>query len=109
MQFQRGQYNHNSTHRIDFQNCGSYRPDVIIRRKAQLQNDGLGQERLFYHHGKKYTNNMISWYDEQYNQRERTENDKLPDSRHWDSHTLSWVPEKSDYPMQGKDFHLILF
>ena len=44
---------------------------------------------------------MISWYDEQFNKRPREEWDKLPDLRHWDSHQLAWVPEKSDHPMQG--------
>lgn len=100
-QFLKGNYKHNSTNRIDFQNYGSFRPDVIIRRKAQLQSDGLGAERLFYHHGNKYSNNMISWYDEQYNKRQREEKDKLPETRHWDGNSLSWVPEKSDYPIQG--------
>lgn len=101
-QFQKGNFKHNSTNRIDFVNYDGFRPDVLIRRKAQLQNDGLGTERLFSHHGKAYSNNMISWYDEQYNKREREGSNKLPDTRHWDGHSLSWVPEKSDFPIQGE-------
>lgn len=44
---------------------------------------------------------MISWYDEQFNKRDREATDKLPDLRKWDGHKLAWAPEKSDYPMQG--------
>jgi len=66
-----------------------------------LRNDGLGKELLFYHHGNRYSNNMISWYDEHYNKRERDEKNKLPELRHWDSHQLAWIPEKTDYPIQG--------
>ena len=49
----------------------------------------------------RYKNNLISWYDEQYNHRKREEGDQLPDLRQWDGHTLSWAPERTDYPMQG--------
>ena len=74
--FQKGEYKHNSTHRIDFQNYGSSRPDVIIRRKAQLTNDGLGKEFLFYHHGNRYSNNMISCMDNINKKKERVETEK---------------------------------
>lgn len=99
--FRKGNVKHNSTHRMDFKSWGGSRPDVVVRRKAQLQNDGLGKESLFYHHGNRYSNNMISWYDEQFNKRERDDANKLPDLRSWDSHRLAWLPEKSDYPIQG--------
>lgn len=101
--FQRDPTNlcHNSTHRTDFKLYGSYRPDVNIRRKAQFKHEGMGKENLFYHHGKRYSNNCISWYDEQFNKRERDEANKLPELRSWDSHSLAWQPEKSDYPIQG--------
>ena len=101
LQFRKGNVRHNSTHRIDFKNWHSSRPDVILRRKAQLQNEGLGKENLFYHHGNRYSNNMISWYDEQFNKREREGPNKLPELRQWDSHRLAWLPEKSDHPIQG--------
>ena len=100
-QFQKGKLKHNSTYRYDFKDVGSSKPDVIQRRKAQIRSEGLGKELLFYHHGNRYSNNMISWYDEHYNKRERDENNKLPELRHWDSQRLSWVPEKTDYPIQG--------
>lgn len=97
--FQKGDLKHNSTHRVDFRNYGSHRPDVIIRRKALLRNDGLGPENLFWHHGTRYTNNMLSWYDEHYNGRWRE--NTLPPSRQWNGHQLAWAPEKSDYPLQA--------
>ncbi|KAK3088568.1 hypothetical protein FSP39_020719 [Pinctada imbricata] len=97
--FQKGTTQHNSTNRIDFRNFGSHRPDVIVRRKALLRNDGMGQEYIFHHHGNKYANNTISWYDEQYNG--RFQENTLPDLRDWNGHKLAWAPEKSDYPVQG--------
>ncbi|XP_013404083.1 uncharacterized protein C1orf158 homolog [Lingula anatina] len=100
--FDKGNYKHNSTHRMDFKNYeGAGKPDVIIRRQAMLKNEGLGKEMLFTHHGNKYSNNMISWYDEHYNKRERPEWNKLPELRDWDGHKLAWAPEKTDYPLQG--------
>lgn len=100
--FKKGAQANNSTYRQDFVNCDGHRPDVILRRKAELQNEGLGKEFLFYHHGNRYSNNMISWYDEHYNKRERDEKNKLPEMRHWDGHAMAWVPEKTDYPIQGE-------
>lgn len=99
--FNKGDQKHNSTHRIDFRNFKGHRPDVLVRRKALLKNNGLGPEHIFYHHGRKYSNNMVSWYDEHYNGR-WTENGDLPGLRDWNSHKLSWAPERSDYPLQGK-------
>jgi len=40
-------------------------------------------------------------YDEDYNRRPREDAGKLPVLRKWNSNTMSWVPEKSDYPLQG--------
>ncbi|XP_050412082.1 cilia- and flagella-associated protein 107 [Patella vulgata] len=98
--FQRGNNLHNSTHRTDFRNWGGHRPDVVIRRNAMMRSDGLGPETLFHHHGKKYSNNMVSWYDEQYNG--RWHENCLPELRNWNGHCLAWVPEKSDHPLQGQ-------
>ncbi|XP_064642172.1 cilia- and flagella-associated protein 107-like [Lineus longissimus] len=99
--FNKGEYKHNSTHRTDFKDYSPWKPDVVLRRRAQLNNEGLGKEFIFYHHGNKYSNNMISWYDEHYNHRPREAWDQLPELRTWDSNQLAWIPEKSDYPMQG--------
>jgi len=100
--FQRGTHSNSSTHRTDFKLYPEHQPDTLIRRSALMRNDGLKKQNLFDHHGNKYSNNMISWYDEQFNKRDREASDKLPDLRKWDGHKLAWAPEKSDYPMQGK-------
>ncbi|KAL3862740.1 hypothetical protein ACJMK2_008693 [Sinanodonta woodiana] len=97
--FLRGDHKNNSTHRTDFRNFGNHRPDVIVRRKAVLKNDGYGPEYLFYHHGNRYANNKISWYDEHYNG--RWKENSLPPTREWNGNRLAWGPEKSDYPLQG--------
>lgn len=98
--FLRGDCKHNSTHRTDFRNFTGHRPDVIVRRKASLLNtEGIGPENLFHHHGKAYSNNMVSWYDEFYNGRWRE--NTLPELRDWNGHQLAWAPEKSDFPLQG--------
>ncbi|XP_033108747.1 uncharacterized protein C1orf158 homolog [Anneissia japonica] len=92
--------NSTSTHRMDFKDYSCFRPDVMTRRSAMLQNEGLPNALIFNHHGNHYSNNMISLYDEHYNKKEREPMDRLPSLRHWDSHTLSWVPEKSDHPIE---------
>ncbi|XP_064611525.1 cilia- and flagella-associated protein 107-like [Liolophura sinensis] len=98
--FKKGTEKHNSTHRIDFQPYAGHHPDVIIRRNGMLQNEGLRKEQLFSHHGGRYSNNMITWYDEQFNGRWH-ENKFIRPLREWKSHNLSWSPEKSDFPLQG--------
>lgn len=98
--FTRGDCKHNSTHRIDFRNFTGHRPDVIVRRKALLKNDGIGPENLFHHHGNRYSNNMVSWYDEYYNGRWRE--NTVPNLREWNGNQLAWAPERSDFPLQGK-------
>lgn len=99
MQFKKGSYKHNTTHRIDFQNYGNHRPDVIIRRKRELLNEGLPQELIFHHHGNRYARNLVTWYDEDYNGRYKEK--KLPELRTWTSKHVSWLPEKSDIHVQG--------
>ena len=101
LQFNKGNQKHNSTHRTDFRNFSGHRPDVLVRRQALQKNLGLGPEHIFYHHGKRYENNNVSWYDEMYNGRWE-ENKDLPGLRDWNSHKLSWAPERSDYPLQGR-------
>ncbi|KAI8500359.1 PREDICTED: uncharacterized protein C1orf158 homolog [Branchiostoma belcheri] len=99
-QFEKGRYRHTSTHRLDFRDWKGHKPDITIRRAALQRNEGLPKSLVFDHHGKHYSNNMISWYDQQFNKRELDEG-TLPKLRSWDSHRLAWAPEKSDYPLQG--------
>lgn len=99
--FQRGKaLSGNSTHRIDFQHLSS-KPRRNTRRKAEMHNDGLDPKHLFSHHGHKYSNNMISWYDQHMNQRELVEGD-LPEKRTWDGKKMVWAPERTDFPLQGR-------
>lgn len=99
LSFLKGNYKHNSTHRIDFRSYGNHRPDVLIRRNGEMANRGLPAEIIFHHHGRAYGNNMVSWYDEDFNGRYREKN--LPPLRDWKSHKLAWIPEKSDHPVSA--------
>jgi len=47
-----------------------------------------------------YSNNLISWYDQHFNGRDKEES-PLPKLRTWHGTTLTWSPEKSDFPLQG--------
>jgi len=92
----------NSTHRNDFNKYshGSYLPDMKIRREAEMLNEGLPKKFVFSHHGDSYSNNLISWYDQQMNQRELCES-TLPKLRQWDGKSTSFKPENTDHPLQG--------
>ncbi|XP_071805709.1 cilia- and flagella-associated protein 107-like [Asterias amurensis] len=99
--WKRGQTGINSTHRMDFVKYPNYKPDVMTRRAAMMRSDGLDNKLLFEHHNNDFSSNLISWYDEQFNKRERTGRDTLPEQRSWDSHKLAWEPEKSDHPIHS--------
>lgn len=101
-QFRRGTHSNTSTHLTDYRLYEGHKPDILTRRAALMRNEGMKKQHLFTHHGKTYSNNLISWYDEQFNNRPREEGDRLPDLRQWDGHKLAWAPERSDYPMQGR-------
>ncbi|XP_041480051.1 uncharacterized protein C1orf158 homolog [Lytechinus variegatus] len=100
--FEKGGEKHTSTHRKDYVNNRNFAPDVMTRRAAKMKNEGLDQTLIFAHHNKDLKNNLISWYDEQFNKRERLESDKLPELRHWDGQKLAWEPEKTDHPVKGE-------
>ncbi|XP_072036291.1 cilia- and flagella-associated protein 107-like [Amphiura filiformis] len=97
----KGRCNHTSTHRFDYKNNSGFKPDIYTRRNAMVQNEGLSNNLIFSHHNADYSSNLVSWYDEHFNKRERGPQDALPALRHWDSHTLSWQPEKTDHPLKG--------
>jgi hypothetical protein len=94
-------YKHASTYSIDFKNYPGASPDVLIRRNAELNNSGLPSGVLFGR-GTEPRQDLITWYDQDYNGRVREGHDKLPELRNWSSSSMSWVPEKSDYPIQGE-------
>ncbi|KAL8592458.1 hypothetical protein ACOMHN_021400 [Nucella lapillus] len=97
--FIKGNYKHNSTYRTNYYDYGPCRrPDVIVRRQGEQHNTGLPAELLLHHHGNKYANNLVTWYDEDYNGRWREKN--MPPLRHFDNNKLKWEPEKSDLHVQ---------
>ncbi|XP_059154154.1 cilia- and flagella-associated protein 107-like [Physella acuta] len=99
LKFPDTKYKHNSTNRIDFKSYGEVHPDVTVRRNALLNNEGLPADMIFRHHDDAYNNMLITTYDENFNGRWRENN--LPALRKWDSQTLGWLPERSDYPLRG--------
>jgi hypothetical protein len=92
-----------STHRRDFLNYrGQHLPDVIIRRNALARNDGIGRQHLFAHHGKCYSNNMVSMYHDMYNKPWLQDPDATclrTSLRQYDSNKVSWQPEPIDKPI----------
>ena len=53
-----------------------------------------------------YSNNLISWYDQHFNGRDKEES-PLPKLRTWHGTTLTWSPEKSDFPLQGMSLYVL--
>ncbi|RDD39114.1 Uncharacterized protein C1orf158-like protein [Trichoplax sp. H2] len=98
MQYQRENFNHSSTQRHDYKPYGNAKPDTFIRRAALARNNGLNKQQIFFHHGKKYNDNMISYYDQVYNKRDL---EHIPTNRRWDLKRIAWLPEKSDVPIYG--------
>ena len=72
-----------------------------MRRKHWLRGDGIGSRFILRHHGHVYDDNLITSYDQEYNKRERRGRNVLPPLRKWDSTNISWIPEKSDFPIYG--------
>ncbi|XP_076435761.1 cilia- and flagella-associated protein 107-like [Babylonia areolata] len=90
-------HKHDSMYRTMYRNYGLVKPDVIVRRRAEQHNTGMPPELFLNHHGNKYMHNMVTWYDEDYNGRWREKG--LP-PRHYDRHSMKWLPEKSDHCVQ---------
>jgi len=87
-----------------YQKCVSFNNGLYTKQRHILIFSwiaGLPKDLLFGHHGKAYSNNMISLYDEYYNRRARPDGQKFPPVRSWDSKSMTWVPEKIDHPLQG--------
>lgn len=91
----------NSTNREDYRSYYGFQPDKQTRREATMRNAGIPHKFFFAHHGNVYDKNHISLYDQHMNQRDPKES-SLPNLRKWDSKAACFLPEKSDYPLQGK-------
>ncbi|PIK51090.1 hypothetical protein BSL78_12040 [Apostichopus japonicus] len=87
---------------MDFAKYPGYKPDIMTRRAAMLRGEGLNNKLLFSHHKSDHTENLVSWYDQHYNKKERPVSDQLPEFRHWDGNRLAWEPEASDHPIRGQ-------
>jgi len=99
--FNRENFKHTSSNRMDYISYPDHRPDVTRRRHGTIRHDGLPETLFTRHHGDKYDNLHVTWYDENYNRRARLGSNKLPSLRNWSLHKIAWVPEKSDHPIQG--------
>ena len=95
-----------STYQVDFKQYGGCFPDCVLRREQRVRDEGLDKRFFLYHHNG-YKNELISWYDEHYNQRERPSCQRFPVLRSWNGHQLGWRPEKNDHPIQGKWLFLL--
>lgn len=93
-----------TTYSADFKGHPGSRPDVLVRRTGELNCAGLPSGVLFGHGAthRPLNSDLITWYDEDYNRRPREGPNKLPELRSFSTSTLTWIPEKSDYPIQGE-------
>lgn len=93
-----------TTYSADFKGHPGSHPDVLVRRTGELNCAGLPSGVLFGHGAtqRPLNSDLITWYDEDYNRRPREGPNKLPDLRSFSTSTLTWIPEKSDYPIQGE-------
>ncbi|KAM4014892.1 cilia- and flagella-associated protein 107 [Anomaloglossus baeobatrachus] len=79
----------------DFVQFSDSKPDRIQRRYFLKRMEGLPGHHLLSHHGEPGTRNLVSHYDDHYI---RHGNSTLPPLRSWDGNSLTWAPEKSDFP-----------
>jgi hypothetical protein len=75
-----------------------------VRFRIEQDRGALPTDRFFRHHGKRHNCNWITWYDETYNRRRFTDECgrmNFPKERTWSVLEDQWLPEQSDYPLQG--------
>uniref|UniRef100_A0A8C3JET7 Chromosome 1 open reading frame 158 n=1 Tax=Calidris pygmaea TaxID=425635 RepID=A0A8C3JET7_9CHAR len=58
---------------------------------------GLPMQHFFTHHEEPRSRNLVSEYDDKYNR--HGYNPVLPPIRSWSGRKLSWIPQKSDFPI----------
>ncbi|XP_044139142.1 uncharacterized protein C1orf158 homolog [Bufo gargarizans] len=84
-----------SCYEKDFVQFSDSKPDRIQRRGFLKRMEGLPGHHLLSHHGQLSSRHLVSQYDDDYI---RSGNSTLPPLRSWDGNSLTWVPEKSDFP-----------
>lgn len=61
IQFEKKEYNANSTYKIDYTGFPGAVPDVVLRRKLIGASDGVGAKHLIGMHDLDSSKNMITW------------------------------------------------
>uniref|UniRef100_A0A8C8VL04 Chromosome 1 open reading frame 158 n=1 Tax=Pelusios castaneus TaxID=367368 RepID=A0A8C8VL04_9SAUR len=87
----------NSIYGTDFVRFPDRKTDQIVRRTIMKKLDGLPKQHLFMHHEESSNRNLVTQYDDHYNR--HGYNPVLPPLRRWNGQKLSWLPEKSDFPL----------
>lgn len=64
---------------------------------------GLPPQYLFTHHDEPRSRYLVSEYEDKYNR--HGYNPVLPPLRTWNGRRLSWIPQKSDFPIIGRFGH----
>ncbi|XP_075047223.1 cilia- and flagella-associated protein 107 [Mixophyes fleayi] len=86
----------NSCYDIDFVRYQDSKPDRIQRRFYLKRMEGLPKQHLITHQGELDSRNLVSQYDDNF---VRHGNSTLPPLRSWDGNSLTWAPERSDFPV----------
>ncbi|CAN2388152.1 protein C1orf158 homolog [Pristimantis euphronides] len=84
-----------SCYEKDFVRFSDSEPDRIQRRYFLKRMEGLPGHHLLSRHGEPSSRHLVSQYDDHYI---RHGNSTLPPLRSWDGNSLTWAPEKSDFP-----------
>ncbi|XP_063799600.1 cilia- and flagella-associated protein 107 [Pseudophryne corroboree] len=87
----------NSCYGIDFVRFPDSKPDRIQRRFYLKRMEGLPKQQLLSHHGEPNSRCLVSLYDDHFI---RHGNTTLPPLRSWDGNSLTWAPERSDFPVE---------
>ncbi|KAG9472081.1 hypothetical protein GDO78_021308 [Eleutherodactylus coqui] len=72
-----------------------YANKVLIGNWVEERKKGLLERHLLSHHGEPSSRHLVSQYDDHYI---RCGNSTLPPLRSWDGNSMTWAPEKSDFP-----------
>ncbi|KFQ24892.1 Uncharacterized protein C1orf158, partial [Mesitornis unicolor] len=74
-----------------------HKPNQTLRRSMIEKYQGLPKQHFLTHHDEPSSRNLVSKYDDKYNR--QGYNPLLPPLRTWNGHKLSWIPQKSDFPI----------
>ncbi|XP_054250824.1 cilia- and flagella-associated protein 107 [Indicator indicator] len=74
-----------------------YSSEVLIGNWVEDRIRGLPKQCIFTHHEEPRSRNFVSEYEDEYNR--RCYDPVAPPLRTWNGRKLSWVPQKSDFPI----------